>query len=160
MPKKTYTQINSVTLAAASASVTFASIPQNFRDLILVYNGFNGSSTGGMLLRLNGDSGNNYNDIFMSQSGNTPSSSLQSNTNNANIFFGTTVITMGVAQFMDYSATDKHKVVLTRDGANGTNVRATATRWANTAAINQIQVIRTDTTISTGSILTLYGIEA
>lgn len=160
MPKKTYTEINSITLPAASSSITFSSIPQNFRDLVLVYNGLNGSSTSGMLLRLNADSGNNYNDVSMSNNGNNTSSASQFNTNNANIFFGASARTLGIAQFMDYSASDKHKPIIVRDNIEGSSVRSTIFRWANNAAISQIQILRSDTTISVGSTFTLYGIEA
>jgi hypothetical protein len=160
MPTPTYIPLATVTLGSSASSVTFSSIPATYRDLVLVYNGTNNSSTSGMLLRLNADSGNNYNDVIMANNGNTPTSATQSSTSNANIFFGTTVRTLGIAQFMDYSATDKHKAVLIRDNAEGSVVRATAIRWANTAAITSIQVLRSDTTIATGATFNLYGISA
>lgn len=156
----TYTPIATITTTSSNASVSFANIPSTYRDLILVYNGTNSSSTGGMLVRINADSGNNYNDLFLSHNGDTPAAGIQTNTNNANIFFGTTARTLGISQFIDYSATNKHKTILTRDTAGGTNVRATVTRWANTAAITQIQILRSDATISVGSTFKLFGVIA
>jgi hypothetical protein len=61
---------------------------------------------------------------------------------------------------MDYSATDKHKTILSRANVAGTFTMALAGRWANTSAINQVSIFRTGQTFSSGSVLSLYGIAA
>jgi hypothetical protein len=63
-----------------------------------------------------------------------------------------------IIQIMDYSATDKHKTVLIRNGLASTFVNASANRWANTAAITTVsfQV----GTYGAGSTFNLYGVIA
>jgi hypothetical protein len=59
---------------------------------------------------------------------------------------------------MDYSATDKHKTVLTRNNITDNNVTAIASRWANTAAITSVTVLSPSSTITSGSTISLYAI--
>jgi hypothetical protein len=63
---------------------------------------------------------------------------------------------------MDYSATDKHKTVLSRNNVAGGGVDAFANRWANTAAITSVEV-RVSTGgqfFATPTTLSLYGVIA
>lgn len=62
-----------------------------------------------------------------------------------------------IVNFMDYSATDKHKTVLVRANANGAGVEASANRWASTNAITSIKVFY-GYNFSIGSTFALYGI--
>jgi hypothetical protein len=164
MPKKTYTQIASITLAASSNSVTFVSIPQNFRDLVLVVAGTLNSGTQNPRVQLNADTGNNYSNVWMGGSG----SSATSGTNSSVDYnFGGVIFTAqsnDILQIMDYSATDKHKTTLTRgNAASSTSGQATsawAGRWANTAAVTSIRFYLNAETFAAGSTFTLYGIEA
>lgn len=161
MPKKTYTQINSVTLAASATSITFSSIPQNFRDLILV---ISTTGDGYILPRANGDSGNNYNRVVMTGSGSAAASFSSGNISSFDIgqeISGAT--TTFLIQFMDYSVVDKHKTVIARSDNTSTafNARTLAGsyRWANTSAITSMQLPITGN-YNSGSTFTLYGIEA
>jgi hypothetical protein len=161
MPKKTYTQINSITLAAASSSVTFGSIPQDFRDLILVVNG---NVTGSLVtqLRFNSDSGNNYS--FVSAAGNNNNSPYSTSGTttfiNAAPDFGTNAAFDQRYQIMDYSATDKHKTVLVRHGMSAQSPNMVAARWANTSAISALTFLSSANSYSIGTVISLYGIEA
>ena len=65
-----------------------------------------------------------------------------------------------ICQFMDSSATDKHKTVLTRDNDAGFQVGARAFRWANAAAITSIQVFVSAGTFNSGSTFNLFGVIA
>jgi hypothetical protein len=140
--------------------VVFGSIPQGYRDLVLVIAGTL-TSVQGLRLRYNGDTvdtGGAYGRVFMKGDGSTTGS--LATTNNRALEIGT-VQTIGYAQIMDYSATDKHKTVLLRMGASNSEVLAGASRWANTAAINNIEVVSDDgVTMNTGLTLTLYGVIA
>jgi hypothetical protein len=64
-----------------------------------------------------------------------------------------------IVQFMDYSATDKHKTALTRFGQAGLSLQMAAERLASTEAINSISVI-VGTPFAIGSTFSLYGIKA
>ena len=162
MPTPTYTALATVTLGSSASSVTFSSIPATYRDLILVVNA-SIPTEASPRARINGDSGANYSQVTayadtggvfsFADTGDTSVRLGQSGTG----FTGSRF--MCVTQFMDYSATDKHKTVLGRNNDDGTRaLSATATRWANTAAINQIQILLTANTYATGSTFALYGI--
>jgi hypothetical protein len=165
MATPTYTLIDSVTLTT-EATVTFTSIPQTFGDLVLVVNQSSPSGAKGTKVYFNGDSGSNYFNLYM---GGTSASTASS------IVYGSTSILTGgyitasnvgvpmfvISQIMDYSATDKHKSVLSRSNTpTGSNsgVVAWAGRWANTSAITSILI--SDGNWAVGSTFYLYGIEA
>jgi hypothetical protein len=161
MPTPTYTALATTTLVSAASSVTFGSIPATYRDLILVYNG---SLTGnaGHTIRFNGDSGANYSVVamfnnasaaFSSQTGLSPSVVLQDSSSQVLI----------VSQIMDYSATDKHKTVLSRTNTKnaGTDyVEALASRYASTSAITSILYFPSADQFAAGSTFSLYGVIA
>lgn len=155
MPTPTYDLISSTTLAASSSEVLFGSIPQGYRDLVLVANG-TGSASGG-LLWFNGDlTGANYPSVVMYSDGNTPMSGVQNT-----LFFsvyGFESRQASIVHIFDYSQADKHKTVLIRANQAGTNVGAYATRWANTAAINSILARIITGTFDAGTTFSLYGI--
>lgn len=163
MPKKTYTQINSVTLATASSSVTFGSIPQNFRDLVLIVNATNTVGANyNSLARLNGDTGNNNPSVIMQGQGTSTASFTRNADGAAQIGWsnsgGNSAI---IAQFMDYSATDKHKTILSRNNTQSDRVNAIAARWTNTSAVTSITVLSEGgANWASGGTFTLYGIEA
>jgi hypothetical protein len=162
MPTPTYTALANTTLGSSASSVTFSSISQNYRDLILVVTGK--TSTNGpdsVLIRFNSDSGSNYAYVRMLGTGTTASSysgadngiaiGIVSNTTNQSTF---------IASIMDYSATDKHKTALSRSGLVDGFIFASAGRWSNTAAITSVQIIEPTQTLSAGMTLALYGVIA
>jgi hypothetical protein len=69
---------------------------------------------------------------------------------------------VNIAQIMDYSATDKHTASISRDNAMpDSRIRATASRWANTAAVTSLLCrIDSGANFNAGSTFALYGIEA
>lgn len=82
-------------------------------------------------------------------------------------FYGFTNTNLGqvaTINIMDYSATDKHKTTLIRNGKQGGSndgVEAIAGRWANTAAITSLEIFSITgggITFSAGSTFALYGI--
>jgi hypothetical protein len=161
----TYRPLATVTLGSSASSVTFSSIPATYRDLILVVNG---ETTGGnptVFARFNSDSGTNYPQVFM-----WAFTSAQSGTNAGTGFFITSSTSLAGARFignvsvMDYSATDKHKTVLSRSGYKNASsidfVEASASKWANTAAITTFAVFTSANNFASGSTFSLYGVIA
>jgi hypothetical protein len=153
MALQSVTALASITLQSASASVSFSGIPQNYRDLILV---FRGTPTSGNFIRtiFNNDiTAGNYFEIGMSSYNNGYSAAT--NTNRfAYAWGGNDSFNM---QIMDYSSTDKHKTVLVRNGNAANDVIARAGRWANTNSINSLAIEIETTTFATGSTFNLYG---
>jgi peptide methionine sulfoxide reductase MsrA len=158
MPTPTYTPLATVTLASSASSVTFSSIPATYRDLILVFVGTPSTDTYARV-RFNGDTGSNYNYVFMYGDGSTAVSSAFASqtfgyTGNTDAAIGNTIV-----QIMDYPATDKHKTYLSRNmSSSGGLTMATAGRWANTSVINSIQVSTNAGTFNSGFTFSLYGV--
>lgn len=152
--------IESQTLTSSAASVTFSSIPQGYRDLILIVTANEGNVDGGSGAYINGDTGSNYSRVRAYANGSSTfsdysatRSDLGSISNNSPNQDG-----LSINHFMDYSATDKHKTVLTRWNDSGDFVGMNAYRWANTAAITSIEVFSQSVNdYVAGSTFTLYG---
>lgn len=155
MPTPTYTPLANLTLSSSAASVTFSSISQSYRDLVLVFNGTCSENTSVRIFLNSDTTGTNYARVLMIGSGTAASS--QSNTTNAEIIgdVGPDRST-AIVNFLDYSATDKHKSMLVRNDKLAT--RAVAARWANTAAITTVQLSMNAGTFDAGSTFALYGI--
>lgn len=161
-----YVPLATKTLTVGTAQeVNFTSISQAYRDLICVVTALSSAGTGNINSnQINADAGSNYSIVYMRGSGSAASSSTASGTSyDSGVFISTTSPANAIFQFMDYSATDKHKTVLIRANQTsadaGATVGATAVRWASTAAITQFR-IRANTTFAIGSTFTLYGVSA
>jgi len=146
------------TLGSAASTVTFSSIPATYRDLRLVVSGTTGSLNL-ILIKLNGDSGTNYSSVQMYGDGtNAASASGTGEIGTAIGIFGTTQAS-STCDVMDYSATDKHKSVLSRGNNTANTVRAWAGRWASTAAVTSLQVYpNAGDSFQAGTTASLYGI--
>lgn len=160
MPTPTYTPLANVTLASTAYLVTFSSISQSYRDLVLVVNCL-ADTAANLMVRFNTDSGNNYNQVNMQGNGSTSASNASSNVNL--IYIGpttnsTTTPSSHIVNIMDYSATNKHKTLLARGNEAGSLVQAMTGRWANTAAVTTLEVYGSGTNFRAGTTMTLYGI--
>jgi hypothetical protein len=163
MPTNTYTALANVTLTGSDSEVVFASIPSGYRDLILVVAGTINNTTNPRV-RLNADTGNNYSNVWMGGSGSSATSGSNSSVNYlyAGVMF--TDQSNNIMQIMDYSATDKHKTMLTRGNAatstSGQATSAWAGRWANNAAVTSVTFLIDTYSMNSGTTLSLYGVIA
>jgi hypothetical protein len=152
-----------LTLGSSQASISFGSIPNTYRDLRLVVHAAVTPTEGNIFIQVNGDTGSNYSQVNMRGSGGGVASSTGTGTNiSSNYATGvqTTSRAVNTYDFMDYSATDKHKVIAIRAN-HSDEVDALAGRWANTAAITGILVSANGTTsFAAGSTFALYGVVA
>lgn len=129
----TYVLLNQITLAAASSSVTFSNIPQNYGDLVLVMNGAATSSQGNNYLYFNGDtSAGNYSYVRIVNGG----SETASNPTVSDV--STSFVNLVTVDIFDYSASDKHKTRLSISSNPTSTILAYASRWANTAPVTSI----------------------
>ena len=161
------TPLANITLGSTAASVTFSSISGAYKDLrLVIQGGANGPGGGGCQYRINSDTGDNYRWVTAESNGSAASSAWNGNnyaeTFNNYLLWGydsapNTVVTM---DFLDYSATDKHKTILTR-GNNGSKASNMMTvRWFSTAAISTISFSAVGASFIVGSTFTLYGVSA
>ena len=157
MPTPTYNLIASNVLTSSASSVTFSSIPATYRDLVLVVT-LVASTNSTAFVRFNSDSGANYSYVRMQGNGSTATSFANSGV--------TSIWEQGadenpnqyLLQIMDYSATDKHKTVLSRLNRPTAAVWGLTSRWANTSAITSISWEAASGTYNSGSSWYLYGI--
>jgi len=161
MPTPTYTPLATVTLGSSASSVTFSSIPATYRDLILVTNLTHSASTEiDLAIRFNSDTGANYSRVAMTGDGSTTGSFAQTGITSASVLAGSTTISTGLIQIMDYSATDKHKTILARGNLTAGRVSAFCLRWGNTVAITTMSVAVLSGNYNSGSRFDLYGVIA
>jgi hypothetical protein len=164
MPTPTYTPLANITLGSAAATITFGSIPATYRDLVIVFSGFSTPGTLQARIRLNGDTGSNYNYQRMSGSGSSTSATSATSQTFGFISaiaqsFSTSALQIKI-DLMDYSATDKHTTIISRadNAVNGTE--AFVNRWANTAAVNSVTILPSTGDWATGTNAAIYGIVA
>jgi len=159
------TPLANLTLASTQASITFSSISQSYRDLILITNisSLSGSPTQqGSNVRFNGDSGSNYHTIYALGNG---SSNGAGNESGTSLSWGQFPSTGGFDKWeiLDYSATDKHKIAIGRSNGVNASVWMYVNRWASTAAITSITLNSPDygsDVFGIGSTFALYGVVA
>lgn len=152
----TYDLLDSVTLSSSAASVTFSSIDQSYRDLVLVVEHLGSGGNASLNVTVNGDTGSNYSSVWMTGTGSASSGSATL-AYLVGITATETVAPLNILQIMDYSATDKHKAVLTRSNTP-TFVQARAQRWANTSAITSLLIQPSSNQYAAGSTFYLYGV--
>jgi hypothetical protein len=167
MPTPTYDLLASNVLTSATSSITFSSLPSTgYRDLVVVATGIATGNFIGMFARFNGDSGGNYNSVNMRGDGTTAASSVANSASSLYIannyaYAGTNQAILAIMSIMDYT-TSKHKPTFARSNSP-LGVEAVAGRWANTSAINSVEIIATSGNgfqFASGSSFYLYGISA
>lgn len=155
MSTPTYTLLSQITLAANTSAVTFSSLPQNYKDLVLIADCNTGANVDALLFYNLDTTQSNYHFVFQAGNG---SSASTSHFNGANWSFVGTSRGAFITHIVDYSAIDKHKISLTRTSVPTNTVRSYAHRWANTAAITSVRLDGSGQSFQTGSTFSLYGI--
>lgn len=169
-----WTLISTTTLASAG-TFDVSSISGSYNDLILVamLRGTDGGGSDGVLVRLNGDTGNNYSNEYLEYVGTSLSGALNEGVSNSLHARIGTVPAAGAtanhfgpveATIVGYASTAWKKVVLWRSNSTASIATSNifvgqgATIWNNTAAVNRVQVQgRSTANLATGSVLRIYG---
>ena len=162
MALQSTTALATVTLQAATPTVTFSGIPNTYRDLILVLNGGSTGAAINAFIAFNGDTtSTNYAGVQMSGTGSARESTILGGAGTRLInyygYLSSSLTTLITVQIVDYSATDKHKTYLSRSNNSSNGVSALASRWANLSAINALTVSAENSTFLAGSTFSLYG---
>ena len=161
-----YVPLATKTLTVAAASVTFSSISQAYRDLILVCNGKKVTTQANVYsFQFNADATSTYSFVTMEGTGSITSSGQSTTTQLSSAWNYSSMDNLDgsscILNLMDYSTTDKHKSVLIRAGSPTQAVSSVAGRWVNTVAVNSITVkIGNGNSYNIGSTFTLYGVSA
>jgi hypothetical protein len=154
-----YHALANITVGQPSATITFDSIPAEYRDLRVVANvigvnaaldsdyvKFNGSTADFTTVQLYGNGS--------SASSNTGTSGRVSNYENT---VGRPYI--WTLDIIDYSQTSKHKTYLSRYNSDDAGLGSFAGRWAQLAAVTTVQIYPGSGAYAAGSTFTLYGVK-
>jgi hypothetical protein len=160
------TALANLTLSSNATNVTFSSITNTYRDLILVLN-TKSTSNDEVLVQLNNNStNNNYPSYYMygtgSASGAYANSSFWGYITTGNYTSTTNGDGyMSLIHFLDYSDGNKHKNFLIRTGNALNAVEAGAGRFASFSAISSIKIFtKNGVSFNAGSTFALYGVSA
>lgn len=163
MPSPASTPLATLTLTSTDSQIDFVNIPANgYKGLVLVAD-CAVTNNADMGIQINGDAAANY-----------PQQTLRGYETTVNaaaatydrIYWALASISstsrfLGIANFADPAATDKHKTVLLRSGYVGGStpfVEAKSARWASGNAITSIRLILSSGSFAVGSQFSLYGI--
>jgi hypothetical protein len=166
MPGPTHTLIASNVLTSNASTITFSSIPQIYRDLVVVAQGRTiAGNSDQFALRFNGDTSNNYRIVWAEGDGTSATSGGSNGTSWIITSQGYSAVdpTNGghmVANIFDYSITDKNKTVLTRAGNGGAGTTMMCGIWVSNSAITSVEVRSTAVNYVAGTSFYLYGIIA
>ena len=161
----TYSTIATTTLGSAQASYTFSSISGSYTDLVLVITGALTTNNQTYKLQFNGDTGGNYSYTSLGGTGSGAASYRGTNTTYLPFFILNgalnTTISANIVNINNYSNTTTYKSCLIRSnyGSNG-ELQAFSGLWRSTSAINSITISASAGNLSSGSMLTIYGITA
>lgn len=141
-----------------TTGVTFSSIPGSYSDLRLIVNcGVPGNT---VWVRLNGDSGSNYEFTRTYGNGSVNSGSYVSTIYGALLYYGGESYGNGgnsaIVDLYDYKNTTSFKTMFEQSAAGASVVETAATSWKNTSAITSLTI--GGATFATGSKAWLYGI--
>ena len=163
----TYTPIATQTLSGSSTtSITFNSIPSTYTDLrLVVSHKFAVTTSTGVSITFNSDTGTNYSYTVMYGNGSSALSARATSSNNITIGNGDDVnFNIAIADIMNYSNSTTYKSVLARGTTPASIVSAWVGLWCNTAAITSLTFTNNSgggaVAFASGSTLTLYGISA
>jgi hypothetical protein len=156
-----YVALANLTLSSTATTITFTSISQSYRDLVLVITATSGNASSHQPgLRINGVT-NSYVYVTLFGNGTSTGSAASSGVGQINLTGNQSALRADgpltiVAQLNDYSVADKFKTCLSRaDGVTSSTI-ATIGANENTAAISSLTVM--NATFASGSTFALYGI--
>ena len=161
MPTNTYVALDKITVSGTSTtSISFASIPATYTDLVLVFNGYTNAQAG-CFLRFNNDTTSNYSDTRLLGSGSSAASDRDTSVTGILAFVSTSTNDgiNEIIQIQNYSNTTTFKTALLRWNNASSYVAALVGLWRKTPeAINRIDMTLSTSYFVAGSTFSLYGI--
>ena len=161
----TYKPLQTTTLTADSASLTFSGIDQNYTDLILIASAKAVAAGDDLGIRFNGDSSSVYSYVFLTGDGSSATRRVGSSQSGIicdyNGSVRTSEYTVHTINIPSYTSTINYKSVLIRANSS-TGVDASVQLWRGTpqAITSMTLYLTAGNTFSAGSTFSLYGIKA
>jgi hypothetical protein len=162
----TYVEITNQTLTSAASSVTFSSIPSTYTDLILIIQAKSASGNNAYVRFGDGaiDTGSNYSYTGLAGNGSSAYSDRYTNQTRIQLSYFATITNdfnyISATHIQNYANTVTNKTILIRHSQAADGAGATAGLWRSTAAINTININRSNVDFEPGSTFALYGITA
>lgn len=159
------TPLANITLTSATTTVSFTSISGLYRDLMLVVSGKWNTNNSSSVPWYSFNSDTNDANYYLVDIEGTGSSAVSYSVNYRASFassfgYGNPAPNWQlISHFLDYSATNKHKAILTRVDSPADRLGASAARWTNTSAITSITV-QAGLSFAAGSTFSLFGVSA
>ena len=159
------TRLVDTVLAANAATIDLTSIAATYADLILILDGIITAGIDDLLLRVNGDTGNNYNYSTSGAAAQEDKSSIKLGRIRDNSAWGNpSSMDAYEISILDYSRTDRWKNIRSNGGftsqsgyVSGETYMSYA-QWRNVAAINRVTLLLATTpSFKTGTRVRLYG---
>ena len=161
-----YDSIATTTLATATSSITFSSIPATYTHLQIRGFARHNTTSDNTVIQLNGDTGSNYSlHYLVGTGGGSFTAGAEASAARTYIDILTTSATSfsgSVTDILDYANTSKYKTMKTLAGIelNGSGSIWFATGlWMNTAAVTSIVVKPGTGNFSANTQFALYGIK-
>jgi hypothetical protein len=172
-PYGAYDSLATVTLSAATSTITFAGIPSGYKHLQVRYmaSSASGSANDQIILRFNGDASSaNYTTHQLQGNGSAASAYGYGTGGYAGAYLdkalngtGTNIFGVGVTDLLDYANTNKYKTMRSLQGydANGSGfITLQSALWLNTGAITSITaVLNSASNFNIYSSFALYGVK-
>ncbi|CAB4156642.1 hypothetical protein UFOVP655_87 [uncultured Caudovirales phage] len=163
MALNTYVPLYTQVIGTPVATVTFSSIPATYTDLVVEINCGISTTGQGVALSFNGTS-TGYSNTFMYKNVSAVGTSRTTSQTNLHLIDvtgngDTTIKTAATAHIQSYSSGSVNKTIL-YTSQNDATIQAGAGRWANNAVVTDIAVGTTGGNFVTGSIISIYGIQA
>jgi len=161
MATPTMEPIATQTLTSAAIGITFSSIPQGYRDLVVTLHGvFTAGSNNEIGARINNSSAAIYDRQILYSDTSTVSSGSGQGDNYLSIAYGagsTTNPIMFEANFMEYSNTTRYKSIISQGGTSVGN-SIIVSSWGSTAAMTSLYVYSLASNFAVGSTVSIWGV--
>lgn len=165
MGTPTYVALATTVLSSSASSITFSSIPNTYKYLVLTVTPKSTSAgpfDAGM--QFNSDAGANYAAKVAYGNGSTLNVyDALANVNQIYLDFQGSVQNSFnqncIAHIFGYSSTDMHTGVISRSNRTNSGLDFISSRWRNTATVNSIKYFLIGGTLDIGTKASLYGIE-
>ena len=157
----TNTPISSINVTTATASVTFAGIPQTYTDLYIVCNPGSSATVNDLRMQFNGDTSALYSETYLRGSGSAATSVRETGQTSMGMgWMQDTIVSSHQINILNYANTATYKSAVCKFGsASGSNyVGAVSGLYRSNNAVTSITLLAGSGTISAGSTFSLYGI--
>jgi hypothetical protein len=160
-----YEQIATSFGTGSSGVITFSSIPSTYKHLQIRYTAMNTSTTRGIFLRMNSDTGSNYSYHNLYGEGSSVTSGAGTSSSSVILLDAvaasqTNQTSAGIIDILDYTSTTNNKTVRALYGQRTTNsyIYLASGNWRNTSAISNITLTAPANNFDVISRFSLYGI--